>query len=192
MESKVCTHCKIDKPLSEYDVRFDKQRDQHRICTYCKECRKKKIRAYDKKNRDKKRLYNSQYKEKNRLKLQEAARKYHKDNRDRILAYQRHWRKVNPDKVAEARFSRRDNFQKARPEWLTPEMEKRVEEVYNLARDCRITTGEEYEVDHIIPIKAKGICGLHVPWNLQVLPKDVNRAKSNRYDPDSSIAPRVT
>lgn len=187
MESKVCTHCKVDKNLSEYDVKFDKQRNQYRVCTYCKDCRRIKVREYDKKNREKKKRYMKEYVAKNLPALQESRREYHKSNRGRILAYQKSWRENNPDKVAEARFSRRDNFQKANPSWLTDEMKAEIKAVYAHAKDCQCVTGEEYEVDHIVPIKGSDLCGLHVPWNLQVLPKDVNRAKSNRYDENSPI-----
>lgn len=42
--------------------------------------------------------------------------------------------------------------------------------------------GLKYEVDHIVPIKGRNVCGLHVPWNLRAIPKEQNREKNNRLD----------
>ena len=42
---------------------------------------------------------------------------------------------------------------------------------------------EGYHIDHIIPMKAKNVCGLHTLDNLQYLPAQENRKKYNRVDP---------
>jgi len=76
---------------------------------------------------------------------------------------------------------RSERSKNATPKWLTPEQKQQIVATYEHMRDCRAVTGEEYHVDHIVPLKGEHVCGLHVPWNLQVLPAYINIAKSNIF-----------
>ena len=40
-----------------------------------------------------------------------------------------------------------------------------------------------FDVDHILPLSGRNVCGLHVLENLQFLPKSDNCSKSNRVNP---------
>lgn len=42
-------------------------------------------------------------------------------------------------------------------------------------------TGERHVLAHIAPISHPYVCGLHVPWNIKVVPHRVNAAESNHW-----------
>lgn len=92
------------------------------------------------------------------------------------------WRLKNPDKHAACRAKRRAWQLQATPKWLTPDDYVAISAHYRESRRLSATTGIKHNVDHIVPLKGKNVCGLHVPWNLKPIPFIDNLRKSNRYE----------
>lgn len=56
-----------------------------------------------------------------------------------------------------------------------------LQAVYAEAARLTEATGIPHEVDHVVPLRHPQVCGLHVPWNLEVKTMEANRSKHNRF-----------
>lgn len=77
----------------------------------------------------------------------------------------------------ESAAARREAAKRARPQWVD---RMAIARIYREARQRDKETGIKWHVDHIVPLQGWSVCGLHVPWNLQILPASENCSKSNR------------
>jgi len=102
-------------------------------------------------------------------------------NKKRVRAYKAKWAKANPGKVLAKVRRRQTAKQNALPSWLSEGQLKEMEELYCTANLLSRHSDKPYQVDHIIPLLGKGVCGLHVPWNLQIMTATANRKKRNHY-----------
>ena len=123
---------------------------------------------------------------------QQAKRKYYEANKENVIAraqarpdedkrrYKKTHKVNNPDMYKEMTSLRRRRFRDATPKWLTENQKMEIRLKYRLAIELSRATGERHAVDHIIPLHGESVCGLHVPWNLQVLTQKDNLTKYNR------------
>lgn len=112
----------------------------------------------------------------------EQSRNWTADNKEAHYTRTKDWKSRNPDKVAEYTGTRRAAQLQATPPWLTPEHRNEIRVFYTDAKRRQNETGQKHHVDHIIPLQSEIVCGLHVPWNLQVLSESENAAKGNRFE----------
>lgn len=170
MNSKVCTGCKENKSLDSYH-KAPKEKDG--LVDRCKDCKKE----YYTKNRE--RILNSYHQTKDARKP--VGEKWREANKEHLSNYSKEYRKAIKDKVAFWNGTRRALKIKATPPWLSQDQLDQIAYYYTLSKDAYILTGEDHHVYHIIPLKGRNICGLHVPWNLQVLSKSENLRKGNKF-----------
>lgn len=121
-----------------------------------------------------------------------AGRRYYEKNTELVKAralarplserkqHKRAWKEKNPDVVQVSANAWKRRARDATPKWLTPEQKRQIREMYLAARRLTKDTGVKYVVDHIIPLRSEIVCGLHVPWNLQILTHEENCSKGNR------------
>jgi hypothetical protein len=95
----------------------------------------------------------------------------YKENREREQAKGRAYRQANKGKFAAYTMARKQFVRQATPWWVD---KKAIQRVYDLAAEQGLS------VDHIHPLRGENFCGLHVPWNLQLLTLSENSRKGNR------------
>lgn len=126
-----------------------------------------------------------------------AKQEYYKRNRDAVIAraqarpaeekrvYRKTWKESNELQVLADNNVRRRKHRHATPPWLTKQQKTQIRQLYQIATTMTKTTGEQYVVDHIWPLRSDEVCGLHVPWNLRVITQAENLRKSNTLPDDS-------
>lgn len=154
--TKTCSVCKKEKPFTEFHKNKTLKDGHNSSCKVCVSVKQKSL--YKKIKDDPKKL--------NRRK--KLTSDYQKRNK--------HRRNANLAKYRSAKIN-------ATPVWLSGPQLAQIQRTYKLREIITDATGEEYHVDHIIPLRGENVCGLHVPWNLQVIPAVDNLSKNNRYEP---------
>lgn len=76
---------------------------------------------------------------------------------------------------------RRQREARATPPWAD---RSAIRAIYKQAKSLSKSTGEQYVVDHIVPLDGKLVCGLHVHWNMRVVHWLENAKKSWHTWPD--------
>lgn len=186
---KQCCTCKNNKEFSA----FGKNRSTKDLLdTMCKECRKIRNSINKEKNAIIRKRHYDANKDKILLKIKMDK---NPDKVKRISEYNKKYRNNNLDKINNKRKERGEEFLckklawnakrraakiQATPTWLTKEQLKEILSFYKLAKEKTKADNIKYHVDHIIPLKSELICGLHVPWNLQVLEQKANIIKGNK------------
>lgn len=161
---KTCRLCQLAKPTTE----FQKNR------AVCKSCR---------------RAQQASWRLAQQVRLNQKQREWKKQNPDIAREINRRWREANPEKAKQLQqqwcennrplvraycSTRRKKVQQATPPWANI---KKITEIY-------LNCPKGYHVDHIIPLRGKTVCGLHVETNLQYLPATDNMKKGNKFESD--------
>lgn len=125
--------------------------------------------------------------------VKDAKHEWYQANKEQVIltastrpaevkrVYQAAWKERNGTWVKADTKSRRRKHREATPKWLTAAQKTTMREIYKIAITMTQTTGEQYVVDHIVPLRSEVVCGLHVPWNLRVITQEENLKKSNKF-----------
>lgn len=180
---KTCFKCKKTKQLSDF-YRHKAMADGH--LNKCKCCTKSDANEYRLENIEKIKEYDRQrgclpHRVSARLKYQQTDA-YRESSRK---SYKRHGHKNKEARrviklVCETR--RRAAKINRTPPWINSEQKEMIKTKYKEAKWMTQRTGIKHHVDHIVPLLGVDVCGLHVPWNLRVLPARENARKGNKLE----------
>lgn len=204
---KTCSKCREEKSMDMFHNSSTNKDGKQRTCKQCrsnyskawakanpekKRERDRKYREnnpewvknyyskYYEENRDKQLAYSKQFQQDNKEHFQAYRAAYYEANKERMSAYQAEYRANNKDKHAQSEAKRRATKLNATPSWLTEDDHDVIGWIYEMREERTKATGVAHHVDHIVPLQGNDVCGLHVWWNMQLLPASENISKSNK------------
>jgi hypothetical protein len=128
-------------------------------------------------------VYKKRYKQNANILVAKAA-EYRAKNPEKVKASAAIWRQNNKHKKAALEMRRQASKIQATPKWLSVDDLKWIDSYYEEASNFKKMFGVDIAVDHIVPLRGKEVCGLHVPWNLCIRTQSDNSKKGNKITDD--------
>ena len=149
-------------------LKWHKPNQKYYLQSTCKDCEKLTTKSHKENNPEKWKEYNK----KSYLKTSEGVVS-RRNNMNHTEESKRQW-------ALDKATRRATRAKEARVEWdkeLTDLVYMEAHKLRVLRNNC---TGFEWHVDHVVPLKGKEVCGLHVWNNFAVIPKVENLRKGNK------------
>lgn len=179
--SQRCSGCEIEKTLDQFRLCGPQKTWRRR---HCRSCENDQVIVRYREHKKRRNAQNKRWYEENKESRRATQRRWASLNKERTLAAGRRYRKKHPERDC-AKVARRTAEQlRATPKWAN---EFFIEETYALASLRSKVAGRRWHVDHVVPLRSKEVCGLHVEHNLRVVLGSENQAKGNRYWPGMPV-----
>jgi hypothetical protein len=186
-DGKKCPRCQVLKPRDGF-ARNRARKDGLQV--HCRDCYVAHARRSYAKHRDRVLERSRESYLRNKERRNEQGRQWIANNRERFRELTRKWARENgerrrkgarrlyakcPERFRNYVATHRAWKMQATPKWASREA---IEAIYAEAAKHGM------DVDHIVPLQSKHVCGLHCEANLQPLPPSKNKSKGNRHWPD--------
>jgi hypothetical protein len=120
---------------------------------------------------------------KNPEKYRAVAAKYRAENLEKARESSRKSMRLRKPQRASWQMLRMARKLQATPKWLSEHELSWIKAHYVAAKE----NGANLAVDHIVPLRGREVCGLHVPWNLCLRTKSDNSKKHNKLTDEAYL-----
>lgn len=159
---KACTKCRLFKRHDQFNRAKEKTDGRS---SSCKECEQQRCAQYRQNNRH-------------------IWQRHYRNNEKDYKARSKQRRIDHPEEKLVNEQNRRAAKKQALPSWAkTKAMQAEFKRIVEHRHWLNEATGLSHDIDHIIPLQSDFVCGLHVPWNLMILPKKDNNSKNAYWWP---------
>ncbi len=185
MDKKICSKCKVEKPLSDFGKHAREKSGIRRVCKTCNTASAKDYyarnkesvlayhRIYDFAHRHEKAEYDRAYHIKNGRKKSATSADWYLKNKDRAYLSHQIYSKSNPDLIQAIRLNYLARKKGAKGSFNRSDIIALFRKQHGRCAIC----GEKlkrYHIDHIVPLK---LGGTNNPHNLQLTHGKCNQRK---------------
>lgn len=175
---KTCIKCSETKDMFSFHKKKGSADGYRNVCKVCRQG--EHVERYS----ESKDVWNKravEWRKANPEVVKQIDKKYREANKEKRNQQCSEWKRENKGHVNYLNSTRYASKLQRTPSWLTEHDLLHIKCLYQVAAMRSRESGQEWQVDHIIPLNGETVSGLHVPSNLQVIPAIDNLRKSNTY-----------